>query len=148
LYQYIETSVRNGVFNLSSSRSFQTGGRSPRIHISAPNLNSMIFRGAVDANMYLHAENLTIDVEGAGNVKLSGSAETLTILNTGASNVEAFDFPAQNVTVNLNGAGAVDVHATNNLHVDIDGVGLVRYAGDPLVTRNISGLGFVQQWNN
>jgi hypothetical protein len=44
----------------------------------------------------------------------------------------------------VNGAGNVEVHATRSLRAEVNGVGAVRYAGDPAkVESELHGLGAI-----
>ena len=148
LFNYLEAQVRSGVLHLSFSRNITTTpGNTPRVRVYAPYLDSLSVRGAVNANMDLHVSRLDIDISGAGNLTLVGSADVLDINAGGAANINAFDMIARDVLVNMNGAGNADVYASNTLDVDISGVGRVRYDGDPVVTRNITGLGSISRRN-
>jgi len=144
LFNHIETSVRGGVFYLSATRSFTTtSGNTPRLVVYAPDLNSLHFAGAIDADIYLHVDRLDVSVAGAADVTLAGSAETLNIETAGASDVNAFELIAANATISVAGAGDAEIYATDTLDISIAGVGNVRYGGDAVVTRSVAGLGSV-----
>jgi hypothetical protein len=147
LFRHVETNVRGGILNINSTRPLRTTGTNiPRLHISAPSLESITVTGAVDASIFdLEAQTLTIDMTGAANIHMSGSATRLSITTQGASAVRAFDFTARDANINISGGGTIDISVTHVLDVTIEGVGLVRYKGEPSVTRNTSGLGIVQK---
>jgi hypothetical protein len=48
---------------------------------------------------------------------------------------------ARKGVVRLAGAGAAEINAAEELDVTIDGMGVVRYRGNPRITKQISGLG-------
>ena len=52
---------------------------------------------------------------------------------------------AESARVNIAGAGRAKVHATEDLAVEIGGVGLVSYVGEPNVQQNVAGLGRVKK---
>jgi hypothetical protein len=148
LFRHVNTSVRGGMLFIDSNRTFNTtAGNTPRLVITAPDLNELNVSGAVNANIHTDANRLAIDVSGAANLNLSGSAHRLDITATGAANVNAFDMHAVNASINLAGAGNADMYASETLDVTVSGVGRVRYDGDARVTRNVMGLGSVTRRN-
>jgi len=148
LFEFVEISERDGTLYVRSARSLRTTlGNTPRLSVYAPYLDNFNFMGALDADIDLHVENLDINVAGAGDLTLSGSAEVLNITSAGAANIEAFELTAANAVVVVAGAGNVDIYATDTLDVRIDGVGNVRYAGNPQLTQNIFGVGVVERRN-
>ena len=149
LIEYLETSVQNGVFRLGSSANFRTTGENtPHLIISAPYLDYVSLAGAVNGNMNLQVDSLEINLAGASNLLLSGSANALNIHSAGASNISAFEMTATNATINVAGAGNVDIYATDTLHVSIAGIGQVVYDGEPQVTRSVAGLGTIERRSN
>ncbi|MCL2854839.1 MAG: DUF2807 domain-containing protein [Defluviitaleaceae bacterium] len=148
LFRYVDATVRNGVLRISSDRNFNTtSANRPRLYVYAPYLDNLRVSGAVDADMTLDVERLEIDIAGAANVNLTGSADRLNIISSGASDLNAFDFIARDVFVNISGAGNADVYATDALEARISGAGIIRYDGNPQVTRNVSGVGSVRSRN-
>ncbi|MCL1862276.1 MAG: DUF2807 domain-containing protein [Defluviitaleaceae bacterium] len=145
LFEFVETEVREGVLYISTTRNFNTATRNtPRLYVNAPDLDKLTVRGAVNADIILDSDLLSIDISGAANIELVGSAETLNISSAGAANVEAFGFTATHATISITGAGNVDIYATDTLNVSVAGVGSVRYDGGAEVTRSIAGMGTVR----
>ena len=68
----------------------------------------------------------------------------LKVNGSGAANIDTLALEAQDVTVDLSGAGAARVHAVQNLQVDVSGAGSVSYKGEPQVRKQVSGVGSVQ----
>ena len=64
---------------------------------------------------------------------------------SGAGHVDADDLKAQNVDFKVEGFGTGTVYAVNKLNASIEGVGKVRYKGNPKVTQYIDGLGSVKR---
>jgi hypothetical protein len=71
--------------------------------------------------------------------------EDLRVQLSGAGDIDAFDLLADNVEIDMSGAGGARVNAKNKLDVSISGVGSVRYRGEPEVHKNISGLGSLKR---
>jgi len=144
LFRHVDTEVSGSMLHINSDRSFNTvSGETPRLTINAPSLNHFNVSGAVNANMVLDTSTLNIDVQGAANIVLEGTANELSISASGAANVSAFDLIAQYVTVVLNGAGNVDVYASETLDARLNGVGRIRHDGNAEVTRRVAGLGTI-----
>lgn len=117
--------------------------------------------GSIVGQTLLRAEDLTLNVSGAGGIEaeveardvrtglsgagdldLTGSARAHDVRVSGAGSVNAADFVTEATEVRVSGAADCRVHATGTLAVRISGVGSVRYRGEPEVTRRrISGVG-------
>jgi len=81
----------------------------------------------------------------AGDIKLEGKAEELSVDLAGAGDVDTRQLAVQRATVNLRGAGDVKVRAEKTLEANLRGKGDIRYTGNPEeVIQNISGLGDVK----
>jgi len=147
LFEFLEAEVVNGVLEIDYSRSFTTTGRdtTPRLTIYAPDLNILHVAGAVNADMELDVDTLTISLAGAANLNMAGTVGSLDISVAGAANVSAFDLHAVDATVSVAGTGLVEVYASNTLDISIAGVGRVRYDGDATVTRSTAGLGSIRR---
>jgi len=146
LFAHVETEVRNNVLRIDSNRNFNTvRGNTPRLTITAPDLDSLNVRGAANADFILDADNLSIEVTGAANITLEGTANRLNITSSGAANIDAFDLIAQNANITLNGAGNIDVYAAETLDARLNGVGRIRYDGDATVNRTVAGLGRISR---
>lgn len=138
----------------------------PTYSITSPNLEELDLRGAGRAKIgRLKADQLVVNVDGAGDVRLSnqtlgtcrikisgagniqaaGIATVQEIAITGTGNFSGEQFVGETAKVNIAGAGRAKVHATQDLAVDIGGVGSVTYVGDPQITPNVGGLGRVKR---
>jgi putative autotransporter adhesin-like protein len=138
----------------------------PVYTITSPTLNALDLRGAGRAKIgHLKADQLVITVDGAGDIRLTnqtlgacririagagnvqaaGIATVQEIDITGTGNFSGDQFVGETVKVNIAGAGRAKVHATQDLAVDIGGVGSVTYIGDPRITPNVGGLGRVKR---
>jgi len=92
--------------------------------------------GALDA--------LKMDLNGTGDIKLSGTAKRAGLTVNGAANIRAFDLTAEAAEVTINGTGDCEITATATLDAVINGLGKVVYGGNPVVSRRILGLGEVR----
>jgi len=167
LFDYLQVSVEEDMLYVSSTRNFNTRNRNrPRIYIYSPDLETVSFFGAINAENWdtitgekfaiygagasnvdisLAVENLNLGLEGAGNFNLEGNADAANIIVLGAVDVSARNLQIEDANIELGGAGVVDIAVSDHLSVDLSGVGRVQYSGNPTVYRNISGLGRLEQ---
>jgi hypothetical protein len=138
----------------------------PVYTVTGPTLNALDLRGAGRAKIgRLKADQLVVTVDGVGDVRMTnqtlgtcrikiagaghiqaaGIATVQEISITGTGSFSGDQFVGETAKVNIAGAGRAKVHATQDLAVDIGGVGSVTYVGDPRITPNVGGLGRVKK---
>lgn len=114
------------------------------VRIRGAGLRSLQTEGASNVRVdALQAERFSLLVQGASDVVCGGQARDARFEIRGAGNIDASRLVAQRAQVELNGAGTVDLHATESLEVTIRGVGRVVYSGGARLRKDISGLGTV-----
>jgi hypothetical protein len=91
--------------------------------------------GAVHLDAELELKTLNVDLAGAGNLKLRGSAVKFSLECAGAGTIKAYDFIAEDVKLEIAGVGNAQVYATESIDAEIAGMGTIRYKGNP---KNIS----------
>ena len=101
--------------------------------------------GSCDAKMELNAPKITAGVTGAGKLTLKGETKQLNIDGTGSSDFKCFDLMAENVDIDITGAGDAEVYASVKLDVSVSGAGSVRYKGNASVSQRVSGSGSVKK---
>ena len=79
----------------------------------------------------LRAEKVVIDSQGVGNITLGGTAASVDISSEGVGNVNADGLKAKRAVVSSEGVGNVSCHASEYLKVRSEGIGNVRYLGNP-----------------
>jgi hypothetical protein len=97
--------------------------------------------GAGKIRLGLAAKKICTRLTGVGVIELSGTAEELEIIMSGAGTVNAHDLFAQKCAVRSSGVGLCSLYAVRELDVKLSGIGKVRYGGNPAVKSEISGLG-------
>ncbi len=114
-----------------------------QVNITVQNINSVKNSGA--GNFYI--SNVDNDTEfkifnsGSGDIRIEGSAQSLSIKNEGSGDIEGFQFVVDNCNVKIIGSGDCKLHCANNLSVDIEGSGYVYYLGTPSIEAAITGSG-------
>ena len=101
--------------------------------------------GAAVEMKNIAAETVTVAVDGAADVVLSGTADRLDTEINGAGVLESGALTVRQGAVTVNGVGTADVSCTETLNVEINGAGTVQYRGEPELTKTINGLGTVSK---
>jgi hypothetical protein len=101
--------------------------------------------GAARIDFEIEAKRLVVDLSGAAECDFRGRVDELRVHLSGAGDVDALDLIADDVEVDLSGAGGARVYAKEKLDVSISGLGSVRYRGEPDIHKNISGLGSLKR---
>ena len=86
-----------------------------------------------------------VDIGGSGGVDLTGTSGDQTVSIDGSGAYSGAHLATRRTTVTIGGSGGAHVNVAEKLTVRIDGSGSVTYAGDPNVTKDISGSGHVVQ---
>lgn len=100
--------------------------------------------GASNIDLDINCSKLDIDASGASKIKLMGKANDLHVDMSGAGKLQSFNLTAQNVDIDISGAGNAEVNAIKKLNADISGAGKVIYKGTPQVSHDISGAGSIK----
>ncbi len=102
--------------------------------------------GAGLVEMELEVGEFHLDLPGAGLVKLSGKASDASFNLAGVGNLEAYSLVADNCEVNVSGLGGAQVHVKENLKASVNGIGGIKYKGDPAVVQDdVSGIGTIKR---
>ena len=105
----------------------------------------MYVAGGAKIELDLKADDIYIIGEGGVRFELDGVAKSLDIKVSGAGSIDADELKAKDVTIKFEGVGSGSVYATETLHATIEGVGTIRYRGNPKVTKYINGIGSVKR---
>lgn len=99
--------------------------------------------GGAKIELQTKAKDITIESEGGVMFDLDGVAQSLDVKVSGAGHIDAGELECKDVSFRIDGVGTGRVFATKTLYAEINGVGKIRYLGNPEVTENIEGLGSV-----
>lgn len=103
--------------------------------------------GASSCELNANINNVKVDISGAGNLDLKGKGDLMVINLSGASNVKAREYLVKRLNLNMSGAGAAQVYASEQLDVEVSGVGSVKYDGNPKVlNKKLSGMASIQPY--
>ncbi|HBB94813.1 MAG TPA: hypothetical protein DC054_05430 [Blastocatellia bacterium] len=140
----IKTEVRDGILFVSNDQQYHSS-KPVTLRITLPELNSVSSHGAGEIKIAdAKSSDLKIESTGAASVVAAGTAKSVTISSSGAGKIDTSNLRAEKAKVEVNGATSVDVYATEQLDVNVSGVGSVRYSGNPkVVNKHVSGIGSV-----
>jgi hypothetical protein len=118
----------------------------PVVRATSPGIDAVHCMGSGDITVSaIDAPAVEFSVMGAGRLKAVGKTDDLKITIQGAGSIETSGLEAAKVTVRIDGTGSADVHAVTNLNVTINGAASVRYSGDPVVEKQIAGIGTIEK---
>jgi hypothetical protein len=101
--------------------------------------------GSCDVTLELSAPKILADVSGACTVKLKGETRDFNIKASGSTDIKCFDLVADNIDLNISGAGDAEVHANTKLSGDISGAASVNYKGTAQTDMHTSGATSVKK---
>ncbi len=99
--------------------------------------------GSMDVKGFSESGQFKVVNSGTGNIKIDGSANSLSVYNEGTGRFRGFGFMVKNGEVKNLGSGNVEVNCSESLNVKIEGSGNVSYKGNPTVQVDIEGSGNV-----
>lgn len=147
LLQYITTEVRGGKLVIEFTRGVLFNKvKDLTFKVGVKNLNSIQVDGAANVEgKNIATENLSVKLNGAGAMTLSGKATEQNVVLDGVGTYNAAELSSQRAQVTNNGTGAVVVRVSDKLDASVNGLGSIEYIGDPQVTKKVSGIGTVRQ---
>ncbi len=85
-----------------------------------------------------------VSISGSGNIRLSGTSETVDTHISGSGNIDCSNLVSDAVTVYVSGSGNTKVNANSSLEAHVSGSGNVYYSGAASsVQKHVSGSGRV-----
>lgn len=106
---------------------------------------SVIGSGVGNLELEFQAKMLDVNLDMVGKMELTGSADKVFLKNEGIGNLDASQLIAQDMELHSSGIGKVDVNCVGNLSLQVDGIGKVKYSGNPnVIKKEINGIGKVE----
>lgn len=103
--------------------------------------------GAGEIDLGVSAQSIFSRIVGAGKMFLEGDANQHRVEIEGTGNIEAANLQINSYDIIINGAGSCRIFVTNVLNVIINGGGLIYYQGSPTVINStINGAGRLIQF--
>lgn len=105
----------------------------------------MRIQGGANTHLKIKADRITAKGEGGVNMRFEGVCDTFTASTEGAGNIDAIQLKARIVDCRVAGVGNASVYATDELFAQVEGIGRINYRGNPLVHKNVQGIGVVHR---
>jgi Putative auto-transporter adhesin, head GIN domain len=147
LLPYIVTEVRGGKLYLEFKPNVVPDNVTDlSFNLTVKDLAEIALNGAaaIDAKN-MQADHLTVNLSGAGAVKMAGKIGQQNVMLNGTGGYNAEDLECQRATITNNGAGVAIIRVSDELSAAINGAGYIEYIGNPKVTSKIAGIGAVRQ---
>ena len=126
--------------DVSGAVDINTEGR-----ITVPEL-SIDASGASDSKMEIAVQKLKLNCSGASKMRFSGTAIDVDMDLSGASDIFAYEMPAENYDIEISGAGNAELNVSKRIRAEISGAGSVKYKGSPTdIDQSVSGAGSIKK---
>ncbi len=96
----------------------------------------------------LECESLEVIISGRGEFTAAGRADHQSVRISGSGEYEAPNLSSQSMRIVISGQGNATVSVSDNLDINISGLGQVNYHGHPKLRQVISGLGKSKRLND
>ena|SRR5688572_19795552 len=143
----LTTEVKNNQLFISSKSNSIIENNNLEVHLAVPELVLIEIRGAgnVETVNSLNADQLTINLKGASNIHLAGTANQINCNLQGTGDIKVCEMNASNVQSLLNGTGNIYAYPNQTMTATINGTGNVYYLGNPQLNQQVNGVGSIQQ---
>jgi len=142
LLPHIVTRVTSGELYVFSDRSICTKSEL-HIDIKSDEIEKIRSSGANDIFVSgVKSNRLEIEMDGAGDINLSGKAKLFIVNLSGAADMEAENLKAETVQISSTGAGDAAIYVSKKLDAKVTGSGTVNYSGNPKeIIKKLTGAG-------
>ncbi|MEZ4386286.1 MAG: head GIN domain-containing protein [Candidatus Krumholzibacteriia bacterium] len=146
LVEQYEFEVHGGTLNVAADKNPRPS-RGARLELTLRKLDHVLIGGAGDITIdKFDGDELTLVINGAGDIEADGKVERLVVEVGGAGDVDLRELAAEHAEVTVNGAGDVKVNASKSCDVTINGVGDVDVYGKPEeFHKSVNGIGDVDR---
>ena len=168
LLQYIETVGDGDVLRIRTEQGYNLSpSRQIKVYVSSPNFKKFEASGACDifsdgkissgseieidlsgtcnTTLDVNSPRISADVSGACTVGLKGQTKEFRIQGSGSTTLKCFDLMAENVDVDISGAGNAEVYASVKITGSISGAADVSYKGSAQTDIHTSGASSVKK---
>lgn len=91
-------------------------------------------------------QKLIMYLNGVGDVKISGSAQVVDLIDKAVGNLKAYNLKVGRFVIDYNGVGNIDINVEKELSVNSTGVGHINYRGNPIfTTKEVTGTGLLKR---
>jgi hypothetical protein len=101
--------------------------------------------GSCGVTMEVNAPRISADASGACTIKLNGQTKDFHVQGSGSTNIKSFDLLAENVDLDISGAGDAELNASVKISGTISGAASVKYKGAAQTDIHTSGASSVNK---
>jgi hypothetical protein len=142
----IKTEIISGVLRITSLKSLCFTKMD--VHATMNRVDKIVLEssGNITGETAINANDMELQLSGAGNIDLNGTAHSCLSTLDGAGNINLLNLQTVVSTVVLNGSGNIRIWATEKIEVILNGSGNVYYKGNPSIKKiTVNGSGNVVQ---
>ena len=172
VFNYVDNDIKGGVLTISTTdknKNITKLFKSVTIKVYFKTIESVSLSGvgSVKTEEMFQAKDLTATLKGTGNMHLKvqcsnfignmqgtgalfakGTSDESVVRVEGVGSFEGYDFISTDMNVTVSGVGGATVLVSNRLTATINGVGSIRYKGEPETKNlNTNGLGSIKRSN-
>lgn len=143
----LTTDLQDGVLTISATKAYAVKDRvNVEIHLSHLKRVEVSGGGDVEIDDAVLNEDLAIVVNGAAEIKASGTVKTLSVTVAGTAELHLGDLTATSAELNVVGSTETELTVTDALKVTLSGTGSISYHGEPKTrTTSVTGTGRVER---
>jgi hypothetical protein len=104
---------------------------------------TLLSTGSGHIELIVEADDINATSTGSGYIRLEGVGDDLDVLLSGSGDFEGFRLEVRTAEVRVTGSGDAEVNVEDSLKAILSGSGDVRYKGQPVITKTITGSGRV-----
>lgn len=140
---HIQTKISNGELSIAPDSPISCKNRIKIEICSSAEVNKIELSGACSLVCPgISTAGFILSLDGTSSANLSGKSDEFKVNISGACSLKADELKAQVTSISVSGTGKADVFASEKLTVEISGIGVVNYYGNPKeIAKNISLLG-------
>lgn len=168
--KHVKTEVKGGVLHVEFDLddTWTVDGDDIKVTITVPSLRLLSMSGAHEAELHgdIRGAEFQLDLSGATGVTIDninvdkfeadlsgvaglevkgGSVKHASYDISGGGKIEAYPLQTEETELSFSGGADGEVSASKKLDVSISGAGSVKYKGDPVIEKHISGVGSVSK---
>lgn len=135
--------IKDGILTLGLGE--ESLGRNTEYVVEVKELKglNLLGTGSMDASG-LATKRLQVVTAGSGDLKAAGAVDVLDLTVNGAGSFLGAGLSAKTASIQHTGFGNATVRVAQCLDATLSGIGSVEYLGNPVVRRNIIGIGSVR----
>ena len=139
--------VKDGLVSLDCNGDFHLG-KNERVDVTLPGrrtFKTFALLGTGDAELSgLSQPDVKLSIAGSGDIQADGKTENLTVDVRGSGNLKLSDLAAKNVDVDIKGSGKAEVAPQDSLNVSLAGSGTIYLRNEPRkIETSIHGSGTI-----